>query len=113
MSETSAISKMFRYLWLAIDGFRELLHLALLLVLFSVLLLAIPSEMPRLPQQAALVIKPTGVLVDELSGDAFDRAMAELQGSPVRETLVRDIVAALDAARDDPNVPGVVLELGA
>ncbi|MEL7539173.1 MAG: signal peptide peptidase SppA [Pseudomonadota bacterium] len=113
MSETSAISKMFRYLWLAIDGFRKLLHLALLLVLFSVLLLAIPSEMPRLPQQAALVIKPTGVLVDELSGDAFDRAMAELQGSPVRETLVRDIVAALDAARDDPNVPGVVLELGA
>ncbi|MEM1263973.1 MAG: signal peptide peptidase SppA [Pseudomonadota bacterium] len=111
MSDESAIVKMFRYLWYGVDGIRKLLHLALLLVVFGVVLAAIPTDVPVVPRAAALVIQPDGVLVDELSGDAFDRAFAELEGSPIRETLVRDVTSALERAAKDPNVPGVVLDL--
>ncbi|MEM8983617.1 MAG: signal peptide peptidase SppA, partial [Pseudomonadota bacterium] len=111
MSDESAIVKMFRYLWYGVDGIRKLLHLALLLLIFGVVLAAIPTDVPVVPRAAALVIQPSGVLVDQLSGDAFDRAFAELEGSPIRETLVRDVTQALARAADDPNVPGVVLDL--
>ncbi len=111
MAEKGPIAKMFQYLWYGVDGIRKLLHLGLLLMLFALVLSAIPSDMPVLPVEAALVINPNGVLVDELAGDAYDRAVAELQGEPIRQALVRNIVSAIDAARDDPNVPGLILEL--
>ena len=112
MAENNAIVTMFRYLWYGIDGIRKVLHLVLMLVLFAVIVAALPTDMPTAPTNAALVIPFDGFLVDELSGDAFDRAVAEFEGTPIRETLVRDVVAALDNARYDDGVPGVVLELG-
>jgi len=97
--------------WRGLDRLRRLLHLILLLAIFLFLLVAAVGERVLIPQNAALLIAPRGVLVDQLSGNALDRALARAQGTPLRETLVRDIVDALRSARDDDRIKAVVLDL--
>ena len=50
-------------IWFALDGLRKVLHLILLLLLFGLLLAASQSELPYLPDKAALVLTPQGQLV--------------------------------------------------
>ena len=97
--------------WRALDRLRRLLHLILLLGLFLLLVVSAIGERVYIPGTAALVIAPRGVLVDQLSGDALQRALARAQGAPLRETLVRDIIDALRSARDDERIKAVVLDL--
>jgi protease-4 len=97
--------------WRGLDRLRRLLHLILLLGIFLLLVVGAVGERVLIPQTAALVIAPRGVLVDQLSGDALDRALARAQGSQLGETLVRDIVDALRSARDDERIKAVVLDL--
>ena len=47
-----------------------------------------------IPEQASLVIRPVGSLVDQLAGDPYDRAIQELFGEENPQTLVQDIVRA-------------------
>jgi len=97
--------------WRGLDRLRRLLHLIFLLGIFLFLLAAAVGERVFIPQSAALLIAPRGTLVDQLSGNALDRALARAQGAALRETLVRDIVDALRAARDDDRIKAVVLDL--
>jgi protease-4 len=98
--------------WRGLDRLRRLLHLVLLLGIFLLLLVGAIGERVLIPRAAALVIAPQGMLVDQLSGDALERAIAKAQGSPLQETLVRDVIDALRAARDDERIKAVVLDLG-
>lgn len=98
-------------IWRGLDRLRRLLHLILLLGVFLLLIVAAVGERVLIPGAAALVIAPRGVLVDQLSGDAFERAVARAQGAPLQETLVRDVIEALRAARDDQRIKAVVLDL--
>ena len=66
-----------------------------------------------IPQRAALVIQPVGTLVDQLDGDAYDRALSELLGEAVAQTLVQDVVDALEYAQTDDRIAAVHLELSA
>ncbi|HEX6993528.1 MAG TPA: signal peptide peptidase SppA [Gammaproteobacteria bacterium] len=96
--------------WLIIDGFRKLLHLFLLLVLLLIVAAALSRPGPRVPDAAALVIAPQGVLVDQLSGDPFELALARVQGEPMRETLLKDLIDAIRAAKDDDRIKALVLQ---
>jgi protease-4 len=98
-------------IWRGLDRLRRLLHLIFLLGFFLLLLVGTLGERVVIPSSAALVIAPRGVLVDQLSGDPLERAIARAQGVPLQETLVRDVVDALRAARDDDRIKVVVLEL--
>jgi protease-4 len=69
------------------------------------------SSAPRLPGQAALLIQPTGNLVEQLEGDPYDRAIAELLDEAPPQTLVQDIVDGLRFAGDDERIKAVVLDL--
>ena len=72
--------KLLRAIWYGLDTIRRVLHLILLLVIFGVLLAGSVGESLSVPSSAALVINPTGVLVDQLEGSALDRALAEISG---------------------------------
>ena len=98
-------------IWRGLDRLRRVLHLIFLLGIFLFLIAGAVGERVLIPGTAALVIAPRGTLVDQLSGDALDRALARAQGAPLRETLVRDVVDALRAARDDDRIKVVVLDL--
>ncbi len=97
--------------WYALDGLRKVLHLVLLLVLFGALLAASQSELPYVPDSAALVLSPRGRLVEELSGDPLDRALSRATGDDRAETRLRDLVDVVDQARDDDRIEALVLDL--
>ena len=98
-------------LWHGANGLRKVLHLVLLLFIFLVFFGVLSGTPPLLPQQAALFIKPSGALVEQLAGDPYDRALNELIGEKQMQTLVQDIVDALEYARTDDRINAVHLEL--
>jgi protease-4 len=106
------IANFFRILGRSLDLLRRALHLILLLVIFAVLFAAIVPRVPTIPAQAALVIKPIGDLVEQLSGSPFERALAEAYGQGTPETLVSDLVEAITTAKDDARIRALVLDLG-
>ncbi len=112
MSIRGALAGLFSALWAGVDGIRKVLHLIVLLFLFAVVLGALSATSPSLPSRAALVISPVGALVEQLEGDPYDRALAELLDDAKPQTLVKDVIDGLRFAADDSRIDAVVLELG-
>jgi protease-4 len=100
-------------IWRGLDRLRRFLHLILLLGVFLLLLVSAIGGRTPIPNAAALVLAPQGVLVDQLSGDPLQRAIAKAQGAVLQETLLRDILDAVRAARDDDRIKAIVLDLNA
>jgi protease-4 len=96
---------------MGVDALRKVLHLLLLLFIFGIFFAALSSNGPLLPAKSALLIEPYGSLVEELEGDPYDRAIAELLGESEPQTLVQDVVDGLRFAKDDDRIEGVVLDL--
>ena len=81
-------------IWRGLDGLRKMLHLILLIVIF-----------------AALVVRPEGRLVEQLSGDPVQRAIQKAQGQDRRETPLWDLVDAIRGAATDARIRVLVLDL--
>ncbi|HSM31430.1 MAG TPA: signal peptide peptidase SppA [Woeseiaceae bacterium] len=111
MKKKSIFVRVLSGIWSGIDGFRKVLHLILLLLVFAIFVGAMSGTTRLLPDRAALLIKPMGVIVEELEGDPFDRALAELLDEAQPQTVLQDIVDALEFARDDDRIGAVHIEL--
>ncbi len=98
-------------IWRGLDRLRRVLHLLLLLFLLLIVAASLFGERVFVPSKAALVIAPQGSLVDQLSGDPLQRALARARGTRLQETSLRDVIDALRAARADGRIKGVVLDL--
>lgn len=110
MKKQSLIMRLLRGTWRALDGFRRVLHLVILLSLFLLVVAGLSSEQVYVPASAALVIAPSGIIVDELSGDPLDRALNEISGDTQSESLLRDMIAAIELARDDDRIKVLYLQ---
>lgn len=111
MAERNILVRAFATLWHAVDGLRKVLHLFVLLFVFAIIIAALSSSAPSLPAQAALLIPLQGDLVEQLDGDPYDRALAELTNNSRPQVLVRDVIDALDYASQDARIKAVVLDL--
>jgi protease-4 len=84
----------------------------LLLFLVLVLLIAGAGGTKPLLDDTALVIEPTGPLVEQFTADpaerAFKRALGDHDGDEIQ---LRDVLRVLDAAKDDKRIERVVLKL--
>lgn len=98
--------------WRMLEGVRKVLHLILLLVIFGFVLAALHTSVPAVPRSAALVIAPEGQLVEQLSSDPLRRAFGQASGGPAPETLLRDVIDAVELAKSDPRIKLIVLDLG-
>jgi protease-4 len=98
--------------WRMLEGVRKVLHLILLLVIFGFVLAALHNSVPTVPKSAALVIAPEGELVEQLSSDPLRRAFGQASGGPAPETLLRDVIDAVEAAKSDERIKLIVLDLG-
>lgn len=113
MKKKNLFVRLLSGIWSGVDGFRKVLHLILLLFVFAIFVGAMSGTTPLLPDRAALLIKPAGAIVEELEGDPFDRAVAELLDEAQPQTVLQDIVDALEHARDDDRIAAVHIELSA
>ena len=98
-------------LWLGLDGLRKFLHLVLLLFIFAIVVGALRTSIPRIGDNSALVIAPRGEIVEQLSGDPVEQAIERVQGTRKAETLLWDLVDALESAKTDARIKAVVLDL--
>src|ERR1700728_4192666 len=112
MSVGSALVGFFGLVWRILERIRKVLHLILMLVIFGFVLAALHTSIPIVPRTAALVIAPEGEIVEQLSRDAVRRAFGEASGGPAPETLLRDVIDAIAAAKSDSRIKLIVLDLG-
>jgi protease-4 len=101
----------FSGLWRGLDGLRKVLHLIVLLMLFALVIGLTRVGVPRIPAKAALLIAPEGTLVEQLSGDPLDRAVAQARGDGHTETLLWDLTDSIRAAAGDRRIKAVALDL--
>ncbi|HEY0941839.1 MAG TPA: signal peptide peptidase SppA [Steroidobacter sp.] len=106
-----AIAGILGFIWRGLDGVRKVLHFILLLGLFLIIGAALSPSIPIVPARGALVLAPQGALVEQLAGDPFERAIAEAYGTNRPETLLRDLIFAVDAAAKDKRIELMVLDL--
>ena len=102
----------FALVWRMLEGIRKVLHLILLLIIFGFVLAALHTSIPSVPRSAALVIAPEGELVEQLSSDPLRRAFGQASGGPAPETLLRDVIDAIESAKGDSRIKLIVLDLG-
>lgn len=118
-THTSSDSRPRNPLWILITSTFRGLDLARKVVLNAVFFLLLilflaavgGEELPEVPESAALILNPSGNLVEQLQGDAMDRAVGEITGDAEPEVLVQDVVDAIRAAKDDDRIQVLVLDL--
>lgn len=100
----------FRNAWRGLDVLRRVLHLLLLLGLLALLIAALRGSMPRLPERGALVLRPSGEIVEQLAGQPLGRALSEAQGQSAPQTLLSDLTSAIRKAAVDKRVQALLIE---
>ena len=104
------LAAFFRKAWRGLDVLRRVLHLLLLLALLALLIAALRSSIPRLPERGALVIRPSGDIVEQLSGRPLERAINEAQNQSAPQTLLWDLTHAIRSAAKDRRVQALLIE---
>jgi protease-4 len=96
-------------LWRGLDVLRRFLHLLVLLALLGIVIGALHQASPRLPEKAALVVRPSGTIVEQLSGEPLQRAISEAQGAGDPQTLLWDLTTAIRAAASDSRIGALLI----
>lgn len=105
-----SIGKVFFGIWRALDGLRKVLHLIVLLFTFGILVAALTPSVPVIPAKAVLILNPQGPIVEQLSGGPLERAVAEASGRDRPETQLRDLIEAIDIAKEDQRIQAIFLD---
>ncbi len=109
---TNPILRVLKGAWSAIDTTRKVVfNLIFLLIAIAILGMVFSSDEPKVADKTALVIQPKGQLVEQLTAKSFDQVIDEVQGTAVQETLLKDVIDAIGAAKDDDRVEVLVLNL--
>lgn len=106
------IARFFIGLWDAMNFTRRLVFNLLFFGLLLVVLIALGSgsKVTPLQDRTTLVIAPEGKLVEQYSTDPASRAFARVVGDKSGgEVQLRDLLRALDAAKDDKRIERVLL----
>src|SRR6202789_2544883 len=111
MSAGAGLRGFFGLLGRILEGIRKVLHLALMLIIFGFVLAALHTSIPIVPRSAALVIAPEGELVEQLASDPVRRAFGQASGGPAPETLLKDVIDAIQFAKSDARIKLIVLDL--
>lgn len=104
--------KLWLWLWRGIDRIRKVVvNLLFIGLVVAIFVLLMSDDSPEIHDETAVVLQPRGTLVEELSGDPSARLQGMLTGQQPEETLLRDVIETIDAAREDERVKVLVLDL--
>jgi protease-4 len=102
------VFRLLRYIWSFVDGTRRIAANLILLAIIVAVIVAIAHPGPPVPEGgAALLVRPTGTLVEQAS---FDSSLNFLSGEQQKETVLPDLLEAIHAARNDARIKLLVLE---
>ncbi|ANQ87126.1 putative protease IV [Azoarcus olearius] len=101
------IGRVLRALWRGVDLLRRTALNLVLLVLIVAALVAFFRAVPEVPQGAALVLRPQGVLVEQ----TVEAPLALLRGGAAGgQVALHDLLEAIRAAADDERIGALVIE---
>jgi len=110
------IHRLFTGFWTLVDqGRRSVVNIIFLFIIYLIINAIFFTKIPTVPSNSALVIKPVGVIVEELNYvEPVDEIVDELseKSNKIPQTLLRDIITAIDKGRVDNNISALVLDLG-
>jgi len=99
-------------LWRGLDIFRKvILNIVFFVILIFVLSLLFGDSRPVVPHSTALVVSPSGNIVEQLTASNPSDIPKKMMGMMGKETLLKDMLDAIDMARGDRRVKVLVLEL--
>jgi len=103
------VGRLFRYIWGWLDAVRRTFFNLVFLLLVGIAIALIWRPAPELPDSAALVLRPSGALVEQTR---LEEPLELLRPGGVRvsQTALRNLIEAVDAARDDVRITGLVIE---
>ncbi len=107
----SRIRRLFSWLWSAVNGARKVAVNLLFLAIVVGLVILVSSGKPSMPAEAALIIAPRGRVVEQIGRPSGSGWAQQAVSGKESETLLRDLVDALAAARDDHKISSVYLDL--
>ncbi|MHB8679087.1 MAG: S49 family peptidase, partial [Rudaea sp.] len=96
--------------WRLFNFTRRLVFGVIALFLLIGFIAALRTGAPKLLNKTALVLDPKGSIVEQYTNDAAQRALSNLAGDKSKQTQLRDILKAIDAAAKDPRIARIVLE---
>ncbi len=112
--QSSFVVRVFRGLWWTVNTLRRLvLNLLFLLLLGGLLWLLLRPGPAPMQEKTALLLNWQGSVVEQRAGvSPRDGALRQLTGDDEGDQLrLRDVLAVLEAAAKDPNIPHAVLLL--
>lgn len=102
--------------WSLVDqGRRSVVNILFLLIIYVIVKNAFFTEHPSVKPGSALVISPVGYIVDQLDYiDPLDEAIDEMseRNNKIPQTLLKDLLTAINEARQDSKISALVLKLG-
>ncbi|GAA5316429.1 MAG: signal peptide peptidase SppA [Candidatus Pelagadaptatus aseana] len=106
------IKLFFRFLWRTITLIRNsLANLVFLVLILALIVALIPKEPPLMPENIALTIAPSGVLVDQYTYVAPLNRFLDGQQEQPAETLLTDVITSIERAAKDDRITALVLDL--
>lgn len=113
MSVFSGIKRVCAWFWRVLTTLRRaVFNLLFLLVLIVVLAAIFNEETLRVPEGGALLLSPAGTIVDQISYIDPVSSVLNSDGA-IRETLLSDMVKAVDAAAKDARIKVLVIQTDA
>jgi len=104
------IGRMVKSFWRGLTVLRQFsVNLIFLIILVAVVSFLLSGFEKKIPGAAALILAPQGIIVEQASGSAL--AADLFDPSSHSETLLQDLIYAIDHARTDPRVQLIVFDL--
>ena len=103
------ISRLFGFLGKTLTAIRHLFTITVVILLISGLSQIASNGVQPIPEEGALYLAPSGVLVDQKTlVDPIEQLV--YQNTAPEETLVRDIVDAVNYAQEDDRITHIILD---
>ena len=103
------ISRLFGFLGKILTAIRHLFTITVVILLISGLSQIASNGVQPIPEEGALYLAPSGVLVDQKTlVDPIEQLV--YQNTAPEETLVRDIVDAVNYAQEDDRITHIILD---
>src|SRR5664279_2341613 len=111
-SNPGVVRRFFRGAWRVVDVSRRVvLNFLFLVILIAVIVALARSGAAPVAEKTALVLRLEGTIGEQKSGNLRSTALDQVRGEAVQKVQLRDILAALDAAAEDPKITSLVVVL--
>lgn len=108
----SLLRRLFDFIWGAIVTLYRIAVILSVTVAIALFWFAMKGGKPVVVEDnIALVLAPTGTLVEQIDEDPSQRFFEDLSGDMPSQSSLRELIEALEAARDDDRISFAVLKL--